>query len=103
MQTKHTPGPWLTATTNWQDLETIEIYAEGKDAWIAQVLHDRTVYSGVPVSKEEGEANAKLMAAAPDLLHELRTLIDICLTYGYYKGIEAELNSAEQAIKKATT
>jgi hypothetical protein len=95
---KHTPAPWIVTPTKWQDLETFEISSESAPAWIAQVLRDRgTVYGPRPVS--EGEANAKLIAAAPYLLEALQDL--------YQTVIDGEdaceaLIKAERVLESAT-
>jgi hypothetical protein len=57
MNTKHTPGPWVVTPTKWNLLDTFEISRIDKSEWIAQVLDD--------------EANARLIAAAPELLEVL--------------------------------
>jgi len=63
----HTPGPWLRES---------EINSEGSD-WIlvtkdyAEIV-DLRLDDGLVVSEQEQEANARLIAAAPEMLNALR-------------------------------
>ena len=61
MNTQHTPGPWTVMprmTHPWYDIKAAE--------WqVAEVETD-------PDAPDESEANARLIAAAPDLLAALR-------------------------------
>ena len=63
---KHTPGPWKATknTAYWQ----IDSERDGQigDACISQFIEGNT---------DGGEANAKLMAAAPELLESLEKLV----------------------------
>lgn len=96
--TKHTPGPW-NVTSGIHD-KTTELYDKG-ETWfcvngpggiIAEAFHGRCL------SADEGEAlaNAKLIAAAPDLLEICQRILS---SEPLPKHIEQDL---EQAIKKAT-
>ena len=67
MSAKHTPGPWFV-----QDIPTASIYispAGGRPS-VALALTKVNVPAG------ETMANARLIAAAPDLLEALRYLLD---------------------------
>jgi hypothetical protein len=102
MDTKHTPGAWKTYTANDGyaytkvfDLPVIEISNEGQ--WIAYVRGD---------TKESAQANAALMAAAPELLKIAEELLERFLnisehdrTADYHNFI----NQCKNVIKKATT
>lgn len=61
----HTPGPWRAIKAPHGVIDILD----GRDRDIV------TVYGG-GVETESQEANAHLMAAAPDLLDALRTLTD---------------------------
>lgn len=62
-ESKHTPGPWYATTRqgSWDWL-----VAQSDRLEICQMFHDG---SGL---NQTGEANARLVAAAPDLLDALR-------------------------------
>ena len=60
----HTPGPWVTDTSHWQDREGVTIWAESNI--IADV---------VPDHHNQEEANARLIALAPTLLRIVKTLL----------------------------
>jgi hypothetical protein len=110
---KHTKGPWISRVVGIfnGNTATIQIntpeenYFSGKH--IAKICvkhgdrdHDRFYYSA-----EEAEANAKLIAAAPELLEALQNVIDYhdrCANNGnpvlspHWEGV------VRRAIKKAT-
>jgi hypothetical protein len=84
-----TPGPWELMVRHYDKAKYIT--ADDCDYSICSV----TDYADMP-----WEANAKLIAAAPDLLEALKALCDIRgedLCYAY-----SEWEAAHQAIKKAT-
>jgi hypothetical protein len=85
MNTKHTPGPWVVTPTKWNLLDTFEISRIGKSEWIAQVLDD--------------EANARLIAAAPELLEVCKELYDWSIANNVRGPIFPKL---EAAVLKAT-
>jgi hypothetical protein len=58
----HTPGPW-TIDEEW-------VYPEEHPNWAAVRIGDQ----GMSVNGHIGIANARLIAAAPDLLHALKNL-----------------------------
>jgi len=103
-KTKHTPGPWEISPKN----EAI-ITGENGDVniatmWEAFHLDERT---GERV--EEAYANARLIAAAPDLLEALENLVFLhtCEQEGIESGQPTPeewytaVNAAEKAIQKA--
>ena len=73
---KHTPGPWFAVQyANWFNIQTTEEYSA------SDVLDLECC--------EEAEANARLAAAAPELLEELKHCrewhkhhVDLIRTYG---------------------
>lgn len=81
---------------NWQvradDFDSYTIYNEEID--IAEVL-------AIGEYSEQGEANAKVMAASKDLLEALSSLYEL-LNVGQPPGND-DLDKAFAAIKKATT
>ena len=85
---KHTPGPWT------KDRNIIED-AEGQE--IARVAYEQSGYV---------QANARLIAAAPELLKALKAIIEgdwvnVCHIGRYGEG-ETLKNTARAAIEKAT-
>ena len=66
----HTPGPWTAAAD--KTLEGLNVYAingPGVCGWVADV--NRAAW------QKSSEANAKLIAAAPDLLEALQGLLNV--------------------------
>ncbi len=107
--TAHTPGPWtLQELPHDHDFRTGVNYTV-RDAWnccLAQVGHVDALHDG-----EETEANARLIAAAPELLEALRKWIARVDLY-YLSPARVELDDlpnwgqdmakARAAIAKAT-
>ena len=77
---KHTPGPWVTR-------ETVA-------GW--------SVFSGILPVRIHKEANARLIAAAPDLLRSLVFLVDAARTEPGMEIYKAHIEQAQVAINKAT-
>lgn len=95
----HTPGPWRTTKSNPR-----AICNEGGDKWIAKALVGTAKLKSPRFLKDDdqAEANARLMASAPDLLAALKlmaaeaSLADV-LGYGWDEARAA----ARAAISKA--
>ncbi len=101
MSTTHTPGPWATSK------KCIRRVTNTKGIVVCTaVLRNRgTAEKGINQGSkraQEAEANARLIAAAPDLLASLQSLVN-CISET--RGIDATnaLESAREAIRKATT
>ena len=93
MMTNHTPGPWFIGDDNNAACEVI--------AGPVAILLDRTPRcpgggSEYVISREEMSANARLIAAAPDLLEACERLLD-----GGWPHAEADIELACSAIAKA--
>lgn len=104
MTTKHTPGPWAhtNLTVHTRGTETMPALA------IAQIL-EAGIQTEAASSPEESTANARLIAAAPDLLTASRegalTLRRWLWTLSAQRGAVADLEAViariESAIAKA--
>lgn len=101
MNTKHTTGPWMLTMAN-----TITAWNDNKE--IATVWSNP---SRLHVPAEEAKANAKLIAAAPELLEALIATTDAfdCLIQDQMADLPggdlikwAEIEEARAAIAKAT-
>jgi hypothetical protein len=97
MGAKHTPGPWgeletessvyLDGCGGWQDIGTTK----------GRVLAIAVGYACSP--RDDAEANARLIASAPELLEALQSIID-SLAEGFIS--ETCIDAARAAIRKAT-
>lgn len=67
METKHTPGPWKVASTQAKEVHNVKIGVVARPS-------GRTF--------QEMEANARLIAAAPEMLEALKACLPL-LTYWY--------------------
>lgn len=98
-ETKHTPGPWIGAGPSFGDQlprYTTEIVTEWEDE-----DDQRPMICTLPFRHydHENEANARLIAAAPELLEALETCL-VLMDYGGTWTVE-EQNTARAAIAKA--
>jgi len=100
---KHTPGPWIGAGPSFGDplpRYTTEIVTEWEE-------DDNRVICELPFDHhdDENEANARLIAAAPELLEALKRLMQVgrayCICYDYSDESEDAWDYAETAIAKA--
>ena len=99
MTAKHTPGPWSWCAVGWEepsgafDIEATT--ADGRHVIIASRYDWQH-------RVEESEANARLIAAAPELLEALRGLRRWMGPCGLDEEIDAAMRAADAAIAKAT-
>lgn len=89
---KHTPGPWLYIHADGFTVRHPQIYSDIGPVCNATWLGENKM--------EELRANAKLIAAAPDLLEALCGLVG-CIDHGS-DNPEQKLKKARAAIAKAT-
>lgn len=68
----HTPGPWTTRPAKY--CGDIAIVAIGEDAMLAECFED--IRTATEHNRAECEANARLIAATPDLLEALEAMCD---------------------------
>lgn len=87
---EHTPGPWTAMTTRGRE---------------CQIIEQQPGTLGVVIAKADTEANAHLIAAAPDLLAALQGMTD---AFGgvpradYRENNRRCVEAARAAIAKAT-
>lgn len=99
--TKHTPGPWAISWSTFDDGESHGIYADSGPCFSCV-----SYGSFLDIKTEsEAEANAKLIAAAPELLEQLTELVRHIQTLPSSEGLpilNIILAKSIQVIKKAT-
>jgi hypothetical protein len=86
---EHTPGPWA------YDTESNEVFATGDHygaGWIARVEGNDS--NGTPFSEEMRLANARLIAAAPELLVALKYMLGNAEADGWSEMMLADARSA---------
>lgn len=89
-QIKHTPGPWTADIDSSHHRAVVRNGMEPlAEMWM----------TGKP--QAEREANARLIAAAPELLEALDSLVSACELPGDHCEIEQALPAATAAIEKA--
>lgn len=96
METKHTPGPWTdkggSTGAVWAGREFIaSVYPNAQEDWDGFSRYDR---------QDETEANARLVAASPELLDACETAMRLIRA----AGLEDRIGTHEirAAIAKAT-
>ena len=92
---KHTPGPWAVRE-HWSDKGCFEVFLDRSERAIGQWSAFAEVTDYIH-KKESAEANAYLIAAAPDLLEALKVIVD---NGGI--GSKDMFDDARAAIAKAT-
>lgn len=100
---QHTPGPWKAVGEN----QDIIVPADAQPPYTDRIAGIYIYYSE---RKGEGEANARLIAAAPELLESLESII--CITDlrehnknrpgGLFELLRDAAGTARSAIAKAT-
>lgn len=89
---KHTPGEWEVNKIETSDYFSLAILSHEQEEVICHIFNWG--------EKEISEANAKLIAAAPDLLKALQDIMG-WVNHTRDKDLQWAIN-ANQAIKKAT-
>ena len=93
MEEKHTPGPWFYG--NWLDINSDPLWVE---VWSIDDEGNKSL-PFVACKHIDQEANARLIAAAPDLLEALQAVLANCMDS---KGLADAYKQARAAIAKAT-
>lgn len=100
MTTKHTPGPWTVGPKPYYHCR---IYASSENHAIARTYGPELNGIGVcSLTGPQNEADARLIAAAPDLLESLRGLYAAMACYEKTPEETLALDYASEAIAKAT-
>lgn len=99
----HTPGPWKVLEHSWSDTS---IVAKGFDHGICSLDINHATEESVEADEALMAANARLIAAAPDLLEALQSIAECCeedQTARDYASRQTEIRGiARAAIAKAT-
>ena len=94
MNTKATPGPWGIKTT---ESGTKAIFSGSTGAWVAHTVRSLS---------STQDANARLIAAAPELLESIQLLLDVerggDSGGSFRERLYAGLRKCEKAVAKAT-
>lgn len=117
MITKYTPGPWriidgYNIYTELGGQSGDGTQADSRDGWHIASIGDTPTFVGsdeVVLGRELKRSNARLIAAAPDLLEALEGMIEVFGVYDQHlyrepfsRSVEVELcNQARAAIAKA--
>jgi len=96
MKTKHTPGEWVFKEWKQEGTDFYHIRSKKEFTDLIATVHRWKGY----IDKREAEANAKLIAAAPDMLKALTEV----RRHGLIEkdGYETIVKEVNEAINKAT-
>jgi len=97
MKTKHTPAPWEVFEHSWSNSGIYGGDKNSKNICNLSIYDEATEETQNELTKEM-DANAKLIAAAPELLESLELLLETC---EYSDANHEEYNAAVAAIAKA--
>ncbi len=106
---EHTPGPWKAKRRNWRGEEVEhKIYISGNEHESQDDDKDKPtlvatgvcIVEGNATSQEVTEANAALIAAAPDLLATLRAMVTTWEAYLTSPSHYRAYHEAKALIKK---
>ena len=91
METKHTPGPWMFDAT-----------LKGDGSFGGSYIVSNNAKKTWPLAEVYREDNARLIAAAPDLLEALKALVADLKPYMGQGRMDDKIRNAIAAIAKAT-
>ena len=99
---KHTPGPWGTANMTEGRCSTPQLYVISESEQIARISHIQGHgRQGEAANIDERIANARLIAAAPELLAACKALVQQIDNGSSLTGGEVQVENARAAIAKA--
>jgi hypothetical protein len=101
--TKHTKGPWDLSNTKTRiiGIKPAPETPDERGNRLAQVIFSYTPDNrDYPACQIELEANARLIAAAPDLFYQLKTAIHLLKQCDEFRG-GANIKLMEEAVNKA--
>lgn len=98
MSTQHTPGPWAV-TCDTQYKRGVLVRDKGGQGYVVAAC-DSIANTGAKYVNECLEANARLIAAAPDLLAAAQTALAALTPWRNYEEQEASI-ALQTAIAKA--
>lgn len=94
----YTPGSWYVGNYPMSsDASPVGIYSDK-----GMVANTWRSYSPHPLSQAEAEANAKLIAAAPEMLAALQRMVTSMVNSAPHHRDPEALDAAMAALKKAT-
>ena len=100
MTDKHTPGPWEATdfrSGNWKIWDVVTGHTKYRNA-ICVVSAPKTAQT--PEVLKEFEANARLIAAAPEIKEALEALIDSLETARPDGGVSASISKARAVLDR---
>lgn len=98
MNTKHTPGPWIIGDCH-PDNGAVRITSKKDHVCVLLNLPDDE--ASEEENREQVKANARLIAAAPELLSALKDLFKQCAMTHRYWGDGDNTRQADEAVERA--
>ena len=97
----HTPGPWKTAIVDHGDMKQVETIHAPNVAFGRSTFHVVLPGSIAGRSYAECDANARLIAAAPDLLEALKRVRQAFYVDGTAKALRAAFEGTKEIVSRA--
>jgi len=103
MKNLHTPAPWEIEGTTKRG--NPHIITAGKKGWVIAEITNQELGGKYDLTPERSEANARLIAAAPELLEACQSVLDKwhSKSSNFHKKEPEYLDTIRKAIQKATT
>lgn len=102
MKIKHTPGPWnVVCIEGLSDLAFLGVGSEKSTKAVCHIHFEEIIEDGNVSIPDECKANAKLIAAAPELLNQLLKSRELLVQNGFHTWSYVVID-IDSAIKKAT-
>lgn len=96
----HTPGPWIVAGEAGNTGEAFVIESDERTVcWTADSTEEEWEERGGALGTDEDRANARLIAAAPELLEALREAAAIVAHHTPFGGIHARFTDLIERIE----
>lgn len=96
MKAQHTPGPWNCHQPGFKGIVS-GVVRDKQNRFVATTASPNT--GEYNRDETEVDANARLIAAAPELLEALKAIVELNIFNDSIKGFD----KAQRAIKKATS
>lgn len=97
---KHTPGPWKTEQSSRTDIYIISQSVEARNKWVATACNHE--FHPTEENNKRNQYNARLIAAAPELLECLLDVLDAdgdldVMDFNRYRAAIAKATGEDEA------
>lgn len=104
MTTQHTPGNWELGHQLSNGFSVVHEISPGNgNLLLVATCETQGKYLGHEITEENARSNAKLIAAAPELVNQLGQIADMCMGDGldYCRGLTEEKPQTQAGLEMA--